>query len=104
MDIRIITKDEIDALIKKLIEAFAALLKDENGAVNGSKLYTNQEARLYLNVCSKTLQNYRDNGLLRYTQVGRKIYYDQTDLNAFLETYKKKTFLEQIKHKKYGTN
>jgi len=89
----IIEYDKLDELLTKVNKVYE-LLRAERA--QHDKLYTNEEAGQYLKVCAKTLQNYRDDGLLRFAQVGRKIFYTQSDLNTFLETYKKETFLNQI--------
>ena len=102
MELNIVTKEELEIMGQRLIDAFAALLREGNQANANGRLYSNNEACAYLKVCSKTLQNYRDNGLLRFTQIGRKIYYSQSDLTTFLETYKKETFLNQLKNRRHA--
>lgn len=93
----IIENNKLEELINKVNELYNLL---NIGKQQDDKLYSNRDASKYLSVCSKTLQNYRDDGLLEFRQIGRKIYYTQADLNAFLEKYKKQTFLNQIKHRK----
>lgn len=44
----------------------------------------NQEACLLLDVTPRTLQTFRDNGTLAYTQVSHKIYYRPEDIRAML--------------------
>ena len=38
-----------------------------------------------LNVSKRTLQAYRDGGLLAYSQINHKIYYRTEDVEAFVE-------------------
>ena len=38
-----------------------------------------------LNVSKRTLQTYRDGGLLAYSQINHKIYYRTEDVEAFVE-------------------
>jgi hypothetical protein len=45
----------------------------------------NQELCLFLKVTPRTLQNYRDQGILPYTQIGGKIFYRQSDVFKVLE-------------------
>ena len=45
----------------------------------------NQELCLFLKVTPRTLQNYRDHGILPYTQIGGKIFYRQSDVFKVLE-------------------
>jgi excisionase family DNA binding protein len=89
----IIEKNTLDELLAKVNKVYELLLKPEIIHANPYKLYNNKEAAEYLKVCTKTLQNYRDDGLLEFIQQGRKICYTQANLNAFLEKYKNKTFI-----------
>lgn len=45
---------------------------------------TTEEVSKLLKVSKRTLQNYRDEGKLGFSQIGSKIYYRSTDLDAFL--------------------
>lgn len=45
----------------------------------------NEEACEFLKVSKRTLQNYRDNFILPYSQIGRKVYYKTSDLQTLLE-------------------
>jgi len=92
----IIEYSKLEELLTKVNKVYE-LLQNERQSVD--KLYSNEDACKYLQACAKTLQNYRDDGLIGFTQIGRKIYYKQSDLNMFLNTYKKQTFLNQIKNK-----
>lgn len=87
-DIMVLSQDDLNTMVNNIINGVAKLLAGGGNAQQGEKLYNNKQACAYLNVCSKTLQNYRDNGLIRFTQVGRKISYSQQDLNIFLNKNK----------------
>lgn len=39
-----------------------------------------------LNISKRTLQTYRDRGLLPYSQINHKVYYRLEDVEAFIET------------------
>lgn len=43
-----------------------------------------------LGVSTRTLQHYRDSGILPYSKVGNKIYYKRSDLGAMIERYYQK--------------
>lgn len=96
-EIKIITSAELEQLANTIIKGLLPHLPSE---IHTPVLLTNQEASKYLNVCTKTMQNYRDNGLIRYTQIGRKLFYTKDDLNLFLSAYKKSTLIETIINKK----
>jgi excisionase family DNA binding protein len=48
---------------------------------------TNQEVAKVLNVTPRTLQNYRDKGIISFSQVGSKIYYKVADIEKHLESH-----------------
>ena len=45
----------------------------------------NQEVAQLLNVSKRTLQMYRDENLIAFSQVGNKMYYRTTDIEQFLK-------------------
>ncbi len=49
-----------------------------------SQWLDNQDVCEMLNISKRTLQSYRDNGVLEYTQVDRKIYYSVAEVNRFI--------------------
>lgn len=56
---------------------------DGKGPSLGTWLTTEEVSKL-LKVSKRTLQNYRDEGKLGFSQIGSKIYYRSTDIEAFL--------------------
>lgn len=83
-----------DKIIKQLIEAevrsqLAAYMKEANSAscevARWKPFYTNQEIMEMLDVDPKTLRNYRNEGLLGFTQQGSKYYYSAEDIQAFMK-------------------
>lgn len=40
-----------------------------------------------LSISHKTAQTYRDKGLITFSQIGNKIFYKDSDINAFLSAY-----------------
>jgi hypothetical protein len=53
-------------------------------AVQPKQLYTNKSLKELLGVGDKLIKQYRDNGLLSFTQVGDKFWYSQEDVHKFL--------------------
>ena len=51
----------------------------------GDQWLDNEEVCKLLKVTKRTLQNYRDNFILPYSQIGRKIYYKASDVQILLE-------------------
>ena len=50
----------------------------------GDELLTDKEVAYLLKVSRRTLQDYRNNGILPYTQVGGKILYRASDIEKTL--------------------
>ena len=44
----------------------------------------NKQVCELLKISSRTLQTYRDTGVLPYSQIGRKCYYKATDIELFI--------------------
>ncbi|WP_165021125.1 helix-turn-helix domain-containing protein [Dysgonomonas sp. ZJ279] len=53
------------------------------------KWLDNQEVCQILNISKRTLQTYRDNGTLAYTQINHKIYYKPQEVKQFINKLKK---------------
>ncbi|MBD5368943.1 MAG: helix-turn-helix domain-containing protein, partial [Bacteroides sp.] len=47
-----------------------------------------EEARKLLGISPKTWQNYRDQRLIPFSQIGRKIYVNQADIDNFLHKHR----------------
>ena len=54
------------------------------------KWLDNQEVCEILNISKRTLQTYRDNGTLSYTQIGHKMYYRPEDVELLINKLKVK--------------
>lgn len=81
--------DAFYALIDEVVER----LKDKHSTPL-DKWIDDEEAMRLLRVSSKTtMQKYRDEGMIRFTQPSRKIIlYDRDSINEFLEKNSKDTF------------
>ena len=68
-------------------ESFAQRVEQickNNGDKSLNKWLDNQDVCEILNISKRTLQTYRDNGTLGYTQIGHKIYYRPEDIMNLL--------------------
>lgn len=69
---------------------------------NKEKIITNkwlssEEVCRLLMISKRTLQNYRDRGILSFAQISRKIYYKASDIEAYLEShYIKSNYLKRV--------
>jgi len=71
--------DRFEAFTRKV----ETLCRD-NGDKALQKWLDNQEVCEILNVSKRTLQTYRENGLLPYTQINRKMFYKPEDVEAVI--------------------
>ena len=84
--LEVLTKDDIQDLIDQV-----ASLKEmvaEVQAPERKEWLTEEEAMNYLKVSKSTIQRYRRDGLLHFSQYQKQIWYRYVDINAFLlESY-----------------
>lgn len=52
----------------------------------GKKFYTDAQLADHLNISRRTLQEYRDNGLIAYYRLDGKILYSDNDVEEFLKS------------------
>ncbi|GAE86140.1 hypothetical protein JCM10512_4631 [Bacteroides reticulotermitis JCM 10512] len=62
----------------------------------------NQDVCIVLNISPRTLQTYRDNGTLPYSQVNHKMYYRPEDVQAALRLIGEKRPERGRKEAPYG--
>jgi hypothetical protein len=77
-------EEEINGIIKDIKE-----IKDTLGQLKEKSIENewldNQDVCQILKISKRTLQSYRDNGVLPYSQFGNKIYYRASDIKKHLE-------------------
>jgi excisionase family DNA binding protein len=71
--------DKIEEQLEKMNETIT------NKRVN--RIMTVKETCKYLNVSSRTLQKYRDEGYIDFIQIGQKVQFRSEDLEKFLEQF-----------------
>ena len=59
---------------------------------DSNKWLDNDEAANFLRVTKRTLQTYRDQGEISFSQKGSKIYYRMSDIEEFLQKHHHKAF------------
>lgn len=86
MSIVMIDTDAFSQLMKKLdaIEQKIAQSSREPEDL----WWDNEQLSEYLNISTRTLQAYRDNGVIKYSQYGAKIWYRYQDVQTFLNTHR----------------
>ncbi len=68
----------------RLLVLLEKLLEKRQPSAYGDELLTDKEVAYLLKVSRRTLQDYRNNGILPYTQVGGKILYRTSDIEKTL--------------------
>ena len=78
--------------MKKIQQETLNLLKDlrKNGVVdNKDKVYDLTDLEKMLHVSRRSIFKWKSEGRMRFSQVGKKLYITDSELNRFLETNKK---------------
>lgn len=71
--------------IKRRFEDFAKQIKSLCGdGRNNEKWLNNKAVCELLHISPRTLQSYRDNGTLPYSQIGRKCYYKASNIESLI--------------------
>ena len=77
--------DKIQSLDEKFVE-----MKMEAQSPLSERWLDNQEVILLLKVSKRTLQSYRDESKIPFSQIGNKLYYRASDVDKFLKkSYRK---------------
>ena len=71
--------------IQERLEVISSKLEEIQNQKSLKRWLSNPEACDFLGVTLRTMQNYRDDGLISFSKVGSKIYYKLSDLEAHLE-------------------
>lgn len=83
----VVPLEEWQSLHEKL-DRLTELVERSQSAASNADWLESEEARKLLGVSPKTWQNYRDQRLIPFSQIGRKIYVNRTDLDAFLRQHR----------------
>lgn len=70
------------------LEQIIDLITRRNSDDSSNEWIESDEARKLLGISPKTWQNYRDQRLIPFSQIGRKIYVNRADLDAFLRQHR----------------
>jgi len=101
MEIINIEAETFEAMLSKF-ENFASrmeYLSRLHGDRDMKEWLDNQDVCQLLNISPRTLQTFRDNGTLAYTQISHKTYYKPTDVEKILPVVEEKRKLARYKGK-----
>ncbi len=82
--VRISELSSLTALVQTLVSEVNSL----RAIVTPMKVYDNKAIKQYLGIHDKLLKKYRDDGLLGYSQIGDKYWYQQSDIDKLLSICK----------------
>lgn len=72
--------------LDEMLDSVSQALKNRTPHLNGEKFLTNKDVCQMLRVSLRTLQDWRDNGIIPFIQIKGKILYRESDiLNLFLK-------------------
>ena len=76
---------EQQQMIMQLRNRIESILKNYRPVMNGEIYLSGEDVCKLLHISRRTLQQYRDDQILPYIQIGGKIIFKQTDLLRILE-------------------
>jgi len=87
MNVITIESDAFRQIMEKLhkLDNKFTELKMEAGTPLSEKWLDNQDVALLLKISKRTLQAYRDEGKIPFSQIGHKLYYKASDIEKFLK-------------------
>ena len=88
MEVIAIQKSALDGMqneLRELLEMTENAIRRYTPIFKEEKWLDNQEVCLMMNITKRTLQTYKDKGLLPYSKLNRKNYYKLSDVQALLE-------------------
>ena len=83
----VVPHEEWQSLHEKL-DRLTEIIERSQNVNSGSEWLESEDARKLLGVSPKTWQNYRDQRLIPFSQIGRKIYVNRADLDNFLHKHR----------------
>jgi excisionase family DNA binding protein len=95
MNINVISQDDFQKILDKMEGIEQKLDNLNNIGIATNQLFSILEACKLLHVSKRTLQRYRDAGLLSFTQVSGKIMFQKTDIEAFLNANRVEAFTKK---------
>ncbi|WP_455424181.1 helix-turn-helix domain-containing protein [Flavobacterium bizetiae] len=72
-------------MITQLRTRIESILKNYRPVMNGEIYLSGEDLCKLLHISKRTLQQYRDDNILPYIQIGGKIIYKETDILTILE-------------------
>ena len=78
---------EFISSLDSMLNGIESIVKYYKPHLNGERFLSNNEVSKKLNVSLRTLQEWRDTGLIPFIQIKGKIIYRQSDIDKLLQKY-----------------
>ena len=85
MNAVILTEDQYKELVNRLDDLKSSI--SEKQKTPKDPFLDNQEFIQMMNISKRTAQNWRDDGIISFSQLGSKIYYRMSDVQKLLVYY-----------------
>ena len=92
MEVITIESEAFNKIATQIEEIRSSIERQEKQKPFSDPWLDNDEVCQLLKISKRTLQSYRDEGDLSFSQIGAKIYYKASDVNAFLQQHYNKAF------------
>ena len=87
MDVVVMESQAFQKLLESLEEIKRELKQLKESSPLEEVWMDNQQVCELLFISKRTLQNHRDTGKIKFSQIGAKIYYKASDIDTFLESH-----------------
>lgn len=91
MEVITIQSEAFQTLMKGIDEIKSTIFKSQTQKLSEQWLDIADTCK-FLHISKRTLQNYRDQGILPFSQIGGKIYFKSLDLESHLTKHYHKSF------------
>lgn len=76
----------------RLLDGIENFMANSRPTLGGERFLTDKEVSARLKVSRRTLQDYRNNGIIAYYQLGGKILYKESDIERMLAANYREAF------------
>ena len=83
---------EFGGSLDRLLDGIENLVANSRPTLGGERFLTDREVSARLKVSRRTLQDYRNNGMIAYYQLGGKILYKESDIEKMLAANYREAF------------
>ena len=78
--------------LDRLLDGIENFMANSRPTLGGERFLTDREVSARLKVSRRTLQDYRNNGMIAYYQLGGKILYKESDIEKMLAANYREAF------------